>query len=56
MVPEILSMTEFFVIFAHLTSLTTQKIKILKKRKNPWRDIIILLLCTINENDMMYCS
>ena len=45
-----------FVIFAHLTPLTTQKIKILKKRKNPWRNIIILLLCTINENDMMYCS
>ena len=37
-------------------SLTTWKIKILKKWKKVYKDIIILHMCTINENHMMYGS
>ena len=46
-----------WVIFCPLTLLTTQKIKIWKKlkKKNP-RDIIILHLCTTNDNHMMHGS
>ena len=36
-------------------ALTTQRIKILKKWKNP-EDIIILNKCTINDNHIMYSS
>ena len=46
----------FWAIFCPLTPLTTQKIKILKKWKKMPRDIIILHMCTINENHMMYGS
>ena len=47
--------TEFFVILDHFLAfypLTTQKIKIMKTTG----DIIILQMCTINENHMMYGS
>ena len=50
---------QFFVILDYLlpfTPLTTQKIKILKKWKKIPIDIIILHMCTINENHMMYVS
>ena len=53
MVPEIkVQQTEIFVILCHLT---TQKPKILKLKKTPG-DIIILQVCTINDNYMMYGS
>ena len=61
MVPEISSATD--IIFCHsrpffctFTSspVTTWKIKILKKWKNG--DIVILHMCTINDNHMMYSS
>ena len=48
----------FWTIFCTFTPLTTQKITILeqwKKKKTP-RDIIILHMCTINDNHMMYGS
>ena len=48
----------FFVIldgFLRFYSLWTQKIKILKKWKNP-EDIIILQMCTIYESHVMYGS
>ena len=51
--------TEFFVIldcFFPFYPLTTQKIKILKKWKKTTEDIIILHMCTINDNHMMYGS
>ena len=48
----------FFSIFDHfvpfLLSLTTHKIKILKKKRP--KDIIILHMCTINGNYIMYGS
>ena len=50
--------TEFFVILDHFLPfypLTTQKIKIFKIWKNP-TDIIILNMCNINDNHMMYGS
>ena len=50
--------THFFVIFDHFCSFTlllTQKIKIWKKCKKPG-DIILLHMCTINEDHMMYVS
>ena len=43
----------FWVIFCPFSPLTTQKIKILKLKKTPG-DIIILYICTINDNHMMY--
>ena len=46
----------FWTIFCPLTSLTTQKLKILKKNKKMPGDIIILHKCTINDNHMMYGS
>ena len=46
----------FWTIFCLFTSLTTPKINILKKWKKYLRDIIILHMCTINENHMMYGS
>ena len=48
--------TEFFPfldIFCPITTITTQKVKVLKKQKKRPRDIIILHRCTINENHMM---
>ena len=49
--------TEFLVIVDHLLPfypLTTRKIKILKNRKKTNGDIIILHMCTINDNHMIY--
>ena len=45
----------FWVIFCPFSPLTTQKIKILKLKKAPG-DIIILHICTIHDNHMMYVS
>ena len=46
----------FWTSFSPFTTLTTWKVKILKKwKKNPG-DIIILQKCTINDNHMMYGS
>ena len=62
MVSKIRSTTErifchFRLFFFPFTPLTTSKIKILKKKTNKKTgDIIILLMCTINENHMMYGS
>ena len=52
------SFLSFWAIFCPLTLLTTWKIKILKKmkKKKITGDIIILQLCTTNENHMMYGS
>ena len=55
--PEIWSVTDricchFGPFFAFLYSLTTRKINILKKWTPP-RDIIILHMCTINDNNYM---
>ena len=45
----------FWTIFCPFTNLTTQKIKILeKKKKTACGDIIILHMCTINDTYMMY--
>ena len=46
----------FWAIFCPFTSLTTQKIKILKKMKETLGEIIILHMHTINYNHMMYGS
>ena len=44
-------------LFCHFTSLTTQKIKILKNWKNHLEILYIILhMCTINEKHMMYGS
>ena len=45
----------FWAIFCPLSPLTTQKVKILKLKKTPG-DIIILHICTINDNHVMYGS
>ena len=45
----------FWVIFYSFSPLTTRKIKILKLKKAPG-DIIILYICTINNNHTMYDS
>ena len=45
----------FWDIFGSFSPLTTQKIKILKLKKAPG-DVIILYICTINDNHMMYGS
>ena len=42
----------FWAIFCPFSPLTTQKIKILKLKKTPG-DIIILQICTINDNLLM---
>ena len=60
MLPEIWSATDtfflsFLTIFCSFTSLLTQKIKIWKKCKRPG-DIILLHMCTINEDHMIYVS
>ena len=45
----------FWTIFCPFTNLTTQKIKILeKKKKTACGDIIILHMCTINDTYMIY--
>ena len=49
---KFLSFWATFCLFTHLTS---QKIKILKLRKTPG-DIIILQICTINDNLLMHGS
>ena len=46
----------FWAIFLHLTLLATQKINILKKWKKNCGEIIILHLCTTNDDHMMYGS
>ena len=51
--------TKYFVILGHFlpfNPLATLKIKIMKKWKKTPGDIIILHMCTINENHMMYGS
>ena len=51
--------TEFFVIldlFCPFMPLATQKIKIFRKWKKKPGDIIILNMCTMNDNHMMYGS
>ena len=58
MVPEIWSVTEFFLIlddFLAFYPLKKQKIKILKKKKKK-PGYIILHNCTLNDNHMMYGS
>ena len=45
----------FWAIFCPFSPLTTWKIKILTFKKTP-EDIIILHICTINDNHMMYGS
>ena len=46
----------FWTVLCLFTPLTTQKNKILKNlKKAPW-DIIILHMCTINDNQIMYGS
>ena len=45
----------FWAIFCPFSHPATQKIKILKFKKTS-RDIIILHICTINDNHMMYGS
>ena len=50
---------EFFLImdyFLPFYPLTTQKTKILKKLKKIPGDIIVLYMCTINDNHMIYSS
>ena len=48
----------FGPVFDHLPPLplTTQKIKILKKMKKMFRNIVIIRKCTINDNHMTYGS
>ena len=53
---EIWRATEIWTIFCTFTTLTTPKIKIPKKFYETSGDIIILHMCTINENHMMYGS
>ena len=49
------SILSFWAIFYLFSPRTTCKIKILKFKKSPW-DIIILHICTINDNHMLYGS
>ena len=59
MVPEIRSAAENlspWTVFYPFTPLRTQKIKILKKMKKTPGHIIILHMCTINDNHIMYGS
>ena len=46
----------FWTIFCPFTPLTTRKIKILKNWKKKSGNIIILHMCTTNDNHMMYGS
>ena len=46
----------FLIIFCHFNPPTTRKIRILKKWKKTPEDIIILQICTINEDYMIYGS
>ena len=46
----------FWTVFCPFTSLTTQKIKILKRMEKLPRNITILHRCNINDNHMMYGS
>ena len=46
----------FWAIFCPFSPLTTWKIKILKLKKTTTGDIIILHICTKNDNHMMYGS
>ena len=48
----------FWTIFCPFISnpITTQRIKILKRKKKTPGDIIILHKCTINDNHMIYGS
>ena len=46
----------FLTVFCSFTPLTTWKIKILKTLKKTPGDIIILHMCTTNDNHMMYGS
>ena len=46
----------FWIVFCHFTPLTTRKIKKKKKMKNTPEDIIILQMCTIDDNHIMYGS
>ena len=50
-----LNLLSVWIIFCPFTPLTIQKITILKKKKRHG-DIIILQMCTINDNHMMYDS
>ena len=52
----LLRFLSFWTIFCSFNSLRTQKIKILKTMKKHPGDIIILHMCIINENLMMYRS
>ena len=58
-VPEILSLKDrsfcHFGLFLSFYPLWTQKIKILKKIKKAPGDIIILQICTINDNHIFVC-
>ena len=57
MVPETWRVTEFLSFWASFccfNTLTTQKLKLLKKWKKTSGDIFILHKCTINDNHMMY--
>ena len=47
----------FWIVFQPFANLTTEKIKILKKKgKKTPGDIILLHICTTNENHIMYVS
>ena len=49
------NLLSFWVIFYPFTPLTTKKKKLEKLKKIPG-DMIILQMCTINDNHMMYGS
>ena len=46
----------FFALLTLPPPLTTQKMKILKKMKKSWEDIIILQMCTNDQYHMRYSS
>ena len=46
----------FWTVFCPFNPLTTRKIKILKKWEKTQENIIILHMCTINDNHIMYGS
>ena len=46
----------FWTIFCPFTTLTTQKIKILKKMEKTFGDTIILDMCVLNDNHVIYGS
>ena len=60
MVPETRSATDrilsFWTVFCPFTPLRAQKIKSLKKWKKHVKDIIILQMCTVNDNHLMHGS